>query len=171
MPKIKSIKLNGVEVPLGVLAESIQHEIRECELTKWESVEPGSRFTVTVEYHPTLDLTKPLFATEKPDGVFQYWFIDSDGIIEPCFETGEEIDNHRLANNNVFLTREAAEKALEIKKAVDEFKRICAKHRVNYYEALFDLKNQTRPTNFNAWNASLDQMSDSLDLVLLQHLT
>jgi len=163
MPKIKQIKLNGVEVPLEVLADNIQEKILRENLVEYGM----GRYILEVTYEPTLDLTKPLFATEKPKKGQEYWVTVEGSVIESKWED-DITDRSRFLNNNVFLTQEAAEKALEIKKAVDEFKRICRENGLDYYKSLYRLSKEAygEPDEVLPFRV----MSDRIDLVLMQHL-
>lgn len=122
-----------------------------------------------VEETPQIDLTKPLYFTEELKMGQSYYYTYEDGDATEGIWDGGMVDKYLFRSGNCYPTEAHAQKALEIMEAVREFKRICLKYKVNYYEALFDLKNKQK-INLTAFNRELDQMADRLDLVLLQHL-
>ncbi len=124
-----------------------------------------------IECEEEIDLTKPLYLTEEPKIIEIYFYIHSNGSIDSMNFNGSSFDTYTFKALNCYPTKEHAQKAIEIIKAVKEFKQICRPlKRYSYYYLIFSLYSMNDKDFFCEAYPQFSQMADRLDLVLLQHL-
>jgi len=117
--KIKSFKIEGVEIPLTILKNEVI-----------DSLLAGNNLicNYSVEYEPEKPKSNVLFALDPLETHKRYWFIDSQGIVKSEQWEDADIDLNRLYLNNVFLAKENAQKQADRNKLLADIERFAVQN-------------------------------------------
>jgi hypothetical protein len=114
--KIKSFKIEGVEIPLTILKNEVI-----------DSLLAGNNLicNYSVEFEPEKPKSNVLFALEELVEGQEYYYISDNGAVYKSRWDSEFISVHkqRLNCNNVFLTKENAQKQADRNQLLADIKR------------------------------------------------
>jgi hypothetical protein len=119
--KIKSFKIEGVEIPLTILKD----EVIDCLLA-------GNNLicNYSVEFEPEKPKSNVLFEIVKPELDQKYWYIGNNGNVyhEAWGRRPYSGELNRFNLNNCFLTRENAQKQADRNKLLADIERFAAEN-------------------------------------------
>lgn len=116
--KIKSITINQDRI------NQIVSKANPMEIAQLAHFAEKAPHLIQIEYEKPK--SNVLFAVEALNFAQKYWFIDSQGIVKIDDWRDADIDLNRLYLNNVFLTKENAQKQADRNQLLAEIERFAA---------------------------------------------